>query len=228
MLCCEMMMLTALHDPQYTYMLISKHPEVLEKMRQEHIQELGSDFKRATDTLLEAPERLQNLPYTDAVLRESMRLFPVGFGVREGGPGQMLEFEGRRLPVGDGLAICLNGHDLHYNERYFPEPTKFLPERWLSKGEEGAENAIPRSYFRTFSRGPRACLGQNMATNELKIILIMTLRDYEFEYKGLAPNTAPRVLHTDLDTVYGDGIFQELGIEARPRGKMMMTVKKRQ
>lgn len=203
-------------------MLLSRNPDVVEKMRQEHIAEFGSDSKTAIDVLLESPEKLQNLPYTDAVIRESLRLFPVGFGVREAAaPGQTLDFEGRRLPIDNGLAICLNGHDLHYDERFFPDPTAFRPERWLGEEE------IPRSYFRTFGRGPRACLGQNLAFNEIKIILMMAWRDFDFECPTHVPNAQRRVVHTDLDTVYGDNVFQELGIEARPRGKMMVVVKRR-
>lgn len=205
---------------QFTYMLLSKNPDIAEKMRQEHIAEFGSDFKTAIDSLLEAPEKLQNLHYTDAVLKEAMRLFPVGFGVREAPSGMTLEFHGRSLPIDKGLAICLNGHDLHYNESFFPSPTKFQPERWL-------ENDIPRPYFRTFSRGPRGCLGQNLAMNELKIILIHTIRDYEFEVRTFEPNAEARTTYTNLDTVYGDTIFQELGMEAKPRGKMMVKVKRR-
>lgn len=202
-------------------MLLSKYPDVAEKMRQEHINEFGSDFKSATDVLLESPEKVQNLAYTDAVIKESMRLFPVGFGVREAAPGSTLEFDGRRLPIDNGLAICLNGHDLHYDERFFPNATAFQPERWL------AEEEVPRSYFRTFGRGPRGCLGQNLALNEIKIVLMMTVRHYDFECPEQVPNAQPRVAHTNLDTVFGDGVFQELGIEAKPRGKMMMTVKRR-
>lgn len=201
-------------------MLLSKHPEVAEKMRQEHIEELGSDFQRSRDAILEAPEKLQNLPYTDAVIKETMRLFPVGFGVREAEPGMALQSDGRSLPIDRGLAVCLNGHDLHYNERFFSNPTKFQPERWI-------ENDIPRSYFRTFGRGLRGCLGQNLATNELKIILMMTVRDYNFECADIQPNAKPRTVHTDWDTVFGDNVFQELGMEAKPRGKVMMVAKKR-
>jgi hypothetical protein len=60
----------------------------------------------------------------------------------------------------------------------------------------------------------------------LRIILLMTLRDYEFECAGLKPNAQPKTTYTELDTVFGDIVFQELGLEARPRGGMMMTCKK--
>ena len=55
----------------------------------------------------------------------------------------------------------------------------------------------------------------------------MTVRDYEFECADLKPNARPRSSYTELDTVFGDIIFQELGIEAKPRGGMMMRCRKR-
>ena len=70
-------------------------------------------------------------------------------------------------------------------------------------------------------------MGQNLAQDELRIILLMTARDYEFECAGLQPNEEPKMCYTELDTVFGDIVFQELGLEARPRGGMMMRCKKR-
>jgi hypothetical protein len=61
---------------------------------------------------------------------------------------------------------------------------------------------------------------------ELAIILLMTIRDYEFECANLKPNKEPRTRWTNMDLRFGDVVFQELGLEAKPRGGMMMTVKK--
>lgn len=82
------------------------------------------------------------------------------------------------------------------------------------------------SNMRTFGRGARACLGQGLALTELSIILLLTVRDYDFECADLKPNAQPRTSFTDMDTLYGDIAFQELGLEAKPRGGMMMRVKK--
>ena len=132
-----------------------------------------------------------------------------------------LTFNGESWPIDNHLAVIPIQHTLHYDPAYYPEPAKFKPERFMDP-----ENTVPRSCFRTFGRGPRACLGQNLATTELKTILLMTLREYEFNCADLKPNRTPRTSFTDMDTVFGDIIFQELGLEARPRGGMMMTVRK--
>ncbi|KAM5341846.1 hypothetical protein ACJ41O_014877 [Fusarium nematophilum] len=196
----------------FIYMLLSKSPHVVSNLLREH-------SSLTPQSLVSSPESLQHLPYTEAVITEALRLFPVGFGVRQAAPGATLTYGGKTLPIDNGLAICTNGHDAHYNERFFPDPTEFRPERWLN-------DQLPRSYFRTFGRGLRACLGKNLAMNELKIILILTLRDYEFECAEVELGKANTV-YTNLDAVYGDVVFQELGLEGKPRGGMMMTVKKR-
>ncbi|KKP04884.1 hypothetical protein THAR02_02985 [Trichoderma harzianum] len=204
----------------YILMLLSHAPTALRKMRQEHDDVFGKDFDGTVELLLDTPAKLQDLPYTDAIIKESLRLFPVGFTVREADAGAKLTVQGRSYPIDKHQGVVLNGHDVHYNSDFFPNHTEFRPERWLD-----SEEGVPRSYFRTFGRGPRACLGQNLAMNELKVILLMVVRDFEFECAGLEPNAKPKTSYTNLDTVFGDVIFQELGIEARPRGGMMMTVK---
>ena len=132
-----------------------------------------------------------------------------------------IAYNGQAYPIDNNLAVIPTAHTLHYDPLHYPNPAKFQPERFLDP-----QNVIPRSNFRTFSRGPRACLGQNLAQDELRIILLLTTRDYEFECAGLKPNEKPKTTYTELDTVFGDIVFQELGLEARPRGGMMMRCRK--
>jgi len=61
---------------------------------------------------------------------------------------------------------------------------------------------------------------------ELAIILLMTIRDYEFDCANLKLNKEPRTEWTNMDLRFGDVVFQELGLEAKPREGMMMTVKR--
>jgi cytochrome P450 len=68
-------------------MLLSKHPEVVQKLREEHNQVFGADFDATVRLMVESPEKLPDLEYTTCVLKEAMRLFPIGFGVREAPKG---------------------------------------------------------------------------------------------------------------------------------------------
>lgn len=54
---------------------------------------------------------------------------------------------------------------MHLNPRLFPDPLAFQPERWLQ-----ADSRELEQYLVPFSKGPRACLGQNLAWCEMYLI----------------------------------------------------------
>lgn len=128
-----------------------------------------------------------------------------------------MNYQNQLYPI-DDLVVIPCFHTLHYNPEYFPRPDSFEPERFLN-------DVVPRSWFRTFSRGARACLGQNLAMDMMRVVLLLIVRDFDFECANVEPNQKPKTSYTNMDTVFGDIIFQELALEARPRGGMMMTVK---
>jgi cytochrome P450 len=68
-------------------MLLSAHPEVLKKVRAEHDAVFGRDTAEALEILETDPSKLNELEYTSAVIKETLRLFPVGFGVRKAPAG---------------------------------------------------------------------------------------------------------------------------------------------
>ena len=112
----------------------------------------------------------------------------------------------------------------HYNAEYFPEPTRFLPDRFLESYEPKAH----RFAWRPFERGVRSCMGQELAMDEMRIVLTLTARWFDFE--TMIPEVAkePRVRFTDWDLKIGDLAFQELRMSASPRGGMPMKVRHRQ
>ncbi|KAK9781832.1 putative Cytochrome P450 [Seiridium cardinale] len=201
----------------FVYMLLSKNPEVVQKIRSEHNEAFGRNTAEALEILENNPTKLNDLEYTSAAIKETLRLFPVGFGIRTAPTGSTVNYQNRTYPI-DDLVVVPCWHTMHYDEAYFPEPNAFRPERLLNDG-------VPRSWFRSFSRGARACLGQNLAMDMMRVVLLLTVRDFDFDCAEIVPNPKPRSTYTDLDTVYGDIIFQELALEAKPRGGMMMTVK---
>jgi len=217
-------------------MLLSKNPDAVKKLREEHDRVFHLDFEETLTILDEYPYKLNELEYTTAVIKETLRLFPIGFGLRQADEeyvalasvknwtadvhSSTLTYNDQTFPIGNNLAVTALPLGLHYDPEVYPDPSKFEPERFLG------DNPMPRNAFRTFSRGARACLGQNLAIEMLRVILLLTVRDYDFECAGLKPNATPRASYTTLDTIYGDIVFQELGLAAKPRGGMMMTVSK--
>ncbi|KAI0156745.1 cytochrome P450 [Hypoxylon sp. FL1284] len=201
----------------FTFMMLSTHPEVLQKVREEHDAVFGETVEATLQTLEASPRKLEELPYSTAVLKEALRMFPINFSVKQAKPGATATYQGRKYPIDEDLAIVLEYQHLHYNPAYYPEPDEFKPERFLGDG-------VPRSWWRSFSRGPRSCVGQDLAMNIMHTVLLLTLREFDFACHGLKPNAQPRALHTRLDTIYGDVIHQESSPEAKPRGGMMMTI----
>jgi cytochrome P450 len=64
-------------------MLLSKHPEAVQKLREEHTRVFHANFTETIEILLDSPQKTSELEYTTAVIKETLRLFPVGFGVRK-------------------------------------------------------------------------------------------------------------------------------------------------
>jgi cytochrome P450 len=68
--------------------------------------------------------------------------------------------------------IWVNVHTIHRRADLFPNPDEFIPERFL-------EQEIPKDAWRQFEKGPRSCIGQELALLEMKIILALMIRDFE-------------------------------------------------
>jgi cytochrome P450 len=101
--------------------------------------------------------------WLDAVLRESMRLSPVALTVGRHlrAPMKIGRWD---LPAGVNAIAC--AHLAQRSESAFPDPERFLPDRWL--GADAARNAY--SFF-PFGGGARRCLGMALAYFEMKIVL---------------------------------------------------------
>ncbi|MCU4972240.1 cytochrome P450 [Halobacteria archaeon AArc-m2/3/4] len=143
---------------------------------------------------------LARLEYTEAVLREAMRLYPPIVGVyRE--PQADVVLGGYRVPAGTTLQLSVYG--IQRDERWWDEPAVFRPERWLVGGdgserndaddgehEAGSENGErtlesdpdrPEYAYFPFGGGPRHCLGMRFAMVELQLALATIARRVEFD-----------------------------------------------
>lgn len=145
--------------------LLTAHPEVQERLASE-LAQLGTGLPSA--------ERLESLPYLDAVLRETLRLFPsAGFTKA---PVEDLELGGFRLPK--GVEVFFFPYLTHRDERLFSNAECFEPQRWL--GEQAKSSSPESAGWMPFSLGARNCVGSRMALLELKAALHALLIRYEF------------------------------------------------
>ncbi|ATZ51418.1 hypothetical protein BCIN_07g00580 [Botrytis cinerea B05.10] len=67
----------------------------------------------------------------------------------------------------------------HHNLTHWPRAEEFIPERWIVA--EGDELYPPKNGWRPFERGNRNCIGQEVAMTEIKLMLALTIRDFDFK-----------------------------------------------
>lgn len=145
----------------WAFYWIHKHPEVLNKLREE-LSKLPADA---------SPEAFNELSYLDAVCNETLRIYPpVPDLYRQ--VRQPLKVRGYTLPVGTGVSVYTNM--IHLREDIFPEPLRFRPERFLERKFSPFE-------FIPFGVGARRCIGATFAIQEMKIVLGTILRTFELE-----------------------------------------------
>lgn len=77
------------------------------------------------------------------------------------------------LEKGTFILVPIMG--IQRDEKYFPEPMKFIPDRFNDK-----EALRPMTYL-PFGDGPRTCFGMRLAKIQTKVALVTMLRDYRYE-----------------------------------------------
>ncbi|KAI1137908.1 cytochrome P450 [Hypoxylon sp. FL0543] len=166
----------------YIYYLLSENPDKLAKVRAEHDEVLGPDPAGAAHLIRADPTILNKLPYTLAVLKETLRLFPpVGGTIRQSSPGHFLTHPetGERFPT-YGFMLHSSAATLQRDPQYWPDPDSFVPERFMVRDEN--DPLYPtKNTWRPFEMGPRNCIGQELVSVEVRLILALTVREFEVE-----------------------------------------------
>lgn len=118
----------------------------------------------------------ENIPYIEAVMKESMRVHPgIGLLLERHVPKEGAEVCGQYIP--GGTIVGVNAWVTHHDSKVFPEPDKFIPERWTdSSVEKKAE--MERSFF-AFGAGPRNCIGRYISFIEIQKVITELLRRFE-------------------------------------------------
>jgi cytochrome P450 len=113
------------------------------------------------------PEDFPRLRYTEMILAESMRLFPPAWAIgrRSIGPCSIGGFN-----IPPRSLILMSQYVMQRDARYFPEPERFDPERWLPENRD----ARPQFSYFPFGGGPRRCIGEGFAWLE-GVLLLATL-----------------------------------------------------
>jgi cytochrome P450/NADPH-cytochrome P450 reductase len=146
-----------------------KHPEVVERAREEVDRVLGTDL-----SVLPTYEQVHRLTYVTQILNESLRMWPTAPGFRKY-PYQDTVIGGKYfLPKGSSI-VALSPL-LHRDARVWGDdaeafnPDRFSPER---------QSEIPWQAFKPFGDGQRACIGRQFAMQEAALVLGMIFQRFE-------------------------------------------------
>jgi len=146
---------TTAYTLTWTLVLAALHPEVL--------TELLPELDRVAGDEPLAMASLSSVPLLDQVIKESMRILPASVYMQRV-VSQPVEVGPFQLPV--GATVVLSQWVSQRQSQYFPEPERFLPERWAQ------DAPVPYSYL-PFGMGPRLCIGNVWASAILKTVLAM-------------------------------------------------------
>lgn len=158
--------------------LISKHASALARLRAEHDSVFTTDTCRTASLISSRPHLLNQLPFTSAVIKESLRLFPTVTISQQGERDfYVTDHAGHRFPT-EGFLVFPNVHTPQHDPAFWPHADTFLPERWLVGPNDPLYPV--KGVWRAFGHGPRACIGQELAMLEMKVVLVMVARAFDF------------------------------------------------
>jgi cytochrome P450 len=148
----------------WTFYLLGKNPDVRARMEAE-LDGLGR-----TPTY----EDLKRLPYTLAVFKEAMRLYPPAYVVGRRAVRDV-DIGGHTIPK--NTIVFVNIFGIHRRADLFPDPERFDPERFLGDKDK----QLARCTYMPFGAGPRVCIGNHFATMEGQLILATIARRVRFD-----------------------------------------------
>lgn len=140
----------------WTWYLLSQNPEAEARFHEEIDRVLGARLPTFED--------LPELKYVEMVFAESMRLFPPAWGIgrRPLQPYRIAEYE---IPA--RTVMLMSPYVVHRDPRWFPEPEKFDPDRFLPENV----GARPKFSYFPFGGGARVCIGERFAWMEGALLL---------------------------------------------------------
>ncbi len=149
----------------WTFYLLSQHPSVEARLH----QELDTVLAGRTPTLAD----LANLPYTQMVVKEALRLYPPAWILNGRIALENVEIGIYTIPKGS--TVFISPYVMHRLPQYFPDPDKFMPERFTPE----TEKTWPKMAYMPFGGGPRVCIGNAFAMMEAPLLLATIAQQFQ-------------------------------------------------
>jgi unspecific monooxygenase len=138
-----------------------------------------------------AADALARLPYTKAVVNESLRLYPPAFALARiaAGPDQLGDVAVRR-----GILIMISPWVLQRHLRLWKDPDAFNPSRFLNNAP-----LAHRFAYMPFGAGPRICIGAQLALTEACLVLATMVQRFQLTLADARPVLPAAVIVTQPD-----------------------------
>lgn len=140
----------------WTWYLLSQNEEVEARLHDELDRVLSHRLPRVDD--------IPKLRYTEMVFKEALRLYPPAWTVNR---TVINDYKLRGFTVPARSIILMSQYVTHHDERYFPNPFSFEPERWTAE----MQATRPQYSYFPFGGGPRRCVGEGFAMMEGVLLL---------------------------------------------------------
>ncbi|KAI3328552.1 cytochrome P450 [Ustulina deusta] len=186
---------------------LSRTPHAMRSLRDELDSIFGLDTNPAIvrDMFLSdsGHDLLSQMTYTTAVIKETLRLWPPAGTARLTKPGAGIKVQ---TSTGEYNLEGVNIYNCAIMIQRDPEvygntANDFVPERWLQNetGTGTGTKQIPPSAWRPFERGPRNCIGQELANLEARVVVALIGRRYDFVKVGLGQLVVDEAGNTTLE-----------------------------
>ena len=148
----------------WTWLLLDRNPAAADRLHAE------------LDAAPSRP-RLAELPYTHAMVAESMRLYPPAWVI---GRRMIADVTLAGWSIPAGSLVLASQWVTHRDQRWWPDARAFVPERWLTEDGRYDEAAPgqPRGAYFPFGLGRRVCIGESFAWTEAVLVLAALARDW--------------------------------------------------
>jgi len=219
----------------WTLHLLSLYPNIQNKVAME-VHDILQEFNCEKGNRI-SKKMIAKMPYLDAVVKESMRLYPVApFVVRK------IPYDLTITVVDPGNSessvmiprdtfTCIWIYGLHRNPKLWHRPDDFLPERWIDPSLQKLDDAQTKfkGTFMPFAFGPRNCVGQPLAQSILRIMLARIMNECQV--------IDPRMMKLEkIYTKEGEEMFKyslslrkdmQAGFTVLPSGGVRLIIEKR-
>jgi cytochrome P450 len=156
----------------YTFALLCEHPEAATALSAELDRVLGGRLPMQAD--------VAQLPFANAVIKESLRLFPPVWATGREALDDC-EIGGHHIPR--GAQLLMSQFIVHRDPRFWCDPEQFDPSRWML----AATKNRPRCAYFPFGDGPRICIGAQLATLEAVLLVATIAQRYRLEFVEKQP-----------------------------------------